>query len=78
MNENKISNIDVIKGLANLTQLSLSDNQIKDVSALTGLKKLDMLFIGTNQISDADLQALEKALPNCNIYVDLKVNIYDR
>lgn len=68
LSSNQITNITALKGLINLQKLDLSSNEIKDISALKGLTNLKELDLSSNQVSEADQEALQKSLPNCNIY----------
>jgi len=46
------ADIEPLKYMVNLTELSLWSNQISDISALAGLKNLTVLSLGDNRISD--------------------------
>lgn len=68
LSHNNISDINALSGLTNLTLLHLDYNNISDISALSGLTNLTSLGLYDNNISDSDIEALEQALPNCNIF----------
>ena len=50
MNENRISDISVLSGLTNLTDLQLDNNHISDISALSGLTNLESLWLQGNPV----------------------------
>ena len=60
------------KGLEKLTQLTtlqLYDNNLTDVSGLEKLTQLTDLHLGSNpDLTEAQIDQLQKALPNCVIY----------
>ena len=60
--------IDSLKGLDNLVILDLSKNQLTNVQALAELTKLRSLNLLDNDgLKIAEIQGLQKALPNCEI-----------
>ena len=66
--ENQIVDIDSLKGLDNLVILDLSKNQLTNVKALGELTKLRSLNLLDNAgLKVAEIQGLQKALPNCEI-----------
>jgi len=73
LNRNRISDLTPLKELTNLKSLDLYDNQIEDLSALSGLKQLTTLDLSTNpKLTRAQIDELQKALPNCQITHDAK------
>ncbi len=52
INSNSISDISLLAGLANLTELRFEDNSIFDISPLAGLTNLTWLELDNNSISD--------------------------
>ncbi len=52
VNSNSITDITPLSGLANLTNLDLSDNSITDITPLSGMTSLGRLYLYTNSISD--------------------------
>ena len=68
LGENQIGDIDHLKYLDNLIILDLSKNQLTNVKALGGLTKLQSLNLFDNEgLKLAEIQALQRALPNCEI-----------
>jgi hypothetical protein len=67
---NQISDIVSLVGLTNLRLLDLNNNQISDLTPLSGLTNLSMLFLWSNQITLEQVNALQKALPDCRIEHD--------
>ena len=64
---NKITKLDPLAGLTELRELDLRRNRFVDLTPLTGLKKLQDLKLHSNYLSDAEVEKLQKALPNCKI-----------
>ena len=64
---NKITKLDPLAGLTELRELDLRRNRFIDFTPLTGLKKLQDLKLHSNYLSDAEVEKLQKALPNCKI-----------
>ena len=60
-----------LEGLVNLQTLVLSATPVGDAGLvhLKGLKNLQELWLGGAQVSDAGAKQLQKALPNCRIYM---------
>jgi Leucine-rich repeat (LRR) protein len=52
---NPLSDISVLAGLTNLTNLYLNENQISDISPLAGLTNLEALGLNSNQVSDVSV-----------------------
>ena len=66
---NNISDVSPLGGLINLSEkLLLYGNNISDVSPLTGLVNLKVAEFHDNNISLEQRTALEKALPNAELY----------
>jgi internalin A len=66
---NNISDVSPLGGLINLSEkLLLYGNNISDVSPLTGLVNLKEAEFHENNISLEQRTALEKALPNTELY----------
>ena len=63
-----------MKGLVKLTQLTklyLHDNKLTDVKGLEKLTKLEVLALSGNpDLTKAQIDELQKALPNCKISSD--------
>ena len=63
-----------VKGLENLTQLKyldFADNKLTDVKGLENLTQLKSLKLFDNpDLTKAQIDELQKALPNCKIYSD--------
>ncbi len=57
--------------MTELKWLALADNQITDLKPLAGLTKLRTLGLEDNpNLTKAEIDKLQKALPNCNINHD--------
>lgn len=67
---NSITDLSPLANLTELAFLELSGNDLSDLSPLYGLKKLTFLRIFDCGLSDAELQAVDEALPHCNIITD--------
>ena len=70
LSDNDISDITPLSKLITLEELGLYKNDITDVTPLFGLVNLKKLELFDNPISDKDIQALKKALPNCEIILE--------
>jgi len=71
LQDNRIKDVSPLKELTKLEWLYLQDNRIKDVSPLKELTELRYLFLQDNpDLSKAQIDALQKALPNCTIEHD--------
>ena len=65
---NNISDVTPLKGLTNLEKLELSPNEPMDISPLKILTKLKYLCLrGYYIFPKSEIEALRKALPNCEI-----------
>ncbi|HBU58718.1 MAG TPA: hypothetical protein DEB48_02630, partial [Verrucomicrobiales bacterium] len=59
-----------ITGLENLTQLehlSLDQNKLTSIKGLEKLTQLKFLSLRNNELTKAQINELQKALPNCRI-----------
>jgi Leucine-rich repeat (LRR) protein len=66
---NQITDIKPLAGLKNLSYVDLDSNQIADLTPLYGLPYLVVLSIYDNpEITLAEIDKLQKALPNCKIF----------
>ena len=70
LNHNKLTDVKGLEKLTQLTELSLQDNQLTDVKHLEKLTQLKGLWLSDNQLTKAQIDQLQKALPNCKIYSD--------
>ena len=68
LNLNKLKTVAGLEKLTNLEHLNLRGNQLTSVTGLEKLTKLKGLSLQGNQLTKAQIDALQKALPNCNIY----------
>ena len=65
---NRLTDLAPLAGLSNLRELQLQVNQLTDLSPLTGLKQLTTLRLSGNpKLPRAEIDKLQKALPNCKI-----------
>ena len=70
---NRISDLSPLTGLTNLRTLHLGHNPITDLSSLAGLKQLTSLYLRSiPKLTRAQIDKLQKALPNCEIIHDAK------
>lgn len=67
---NLIEDITALKSLENLKTLYIDANPISDIALLHSLTSLRTLSMKGITISTSELEALEKALPDCNIFAD--------
>ncbi|WP_417374983.1 leucine-rich repeat domain-containing protein [Gimesia maris] len=63
----QITDVSPLAELTNLKYLILAYNPVNDVKPLHGLKQLQFLFLNETNVSEADYQAIQKALPDCQI-----------
>lgn len=70
LSNNRIDDFSPLAGLTNLTELNLSNNDNGDVRALSGLTHLKKLYLTENPVSDEQIEALQAALPDCEIFTD--------
>ena len=75
LSNNQISDMSALKELTQLRILELDDNQISDVSPLKELTQLEELYLKFNHgdppLSKDQIEELQEALPECNIYYDI-------
>ena len=65
---NKLTSVNGLEKLTQLTMLNLEDNQLTDVKGLENLTKLNGLHLSNNpDLTKAQIAELQKALPNCYI-----------
>jgi hypothetical protein len=73
LQNNQLTDFTALKELTQLTVLYLNDNQLTDVKGLENLTQLTWLELHDNpDLTEAQIDELEKALPNCTIYSDPK------
>jgi Leucine-rich repeat (LRR) protein len=66
---NQLTDVKGLEKLTNLTQLFLGHNKLTDVKGLEKLKQLRWLRLSGNpDLTKAQIDELQKALPNCKIY----------
>ncbi len=63
----QINDVSPLAELTNLKYLILAYNPVNDVKPLHGLKQLQFLFLNETNVSEAGYQAIQKALPDCQI-----------
>ena len=65
---NKLTSVNGLEKLTQLTMLNLEDNQLTDVKGLENLTKLGGLHLSNNPaLTKAQIDELQEALPNCKI-----------
>ena len=65
---NKLTSVNGLEKLTQLTMLNLEDNQLTDVKGLENLTKLGGLHLSNNPaLTKAQIDELKKALPKCKI-----------
>ena len=68
LRQNKLTDVKGLEKLTQLTSLGLNNNQLTDVKGLEKLTKLESLFLlGNPDLTKAQIDQLQKALPNCKI-----------
>ena len=68
LGNNEISDINPLAELTNLVGLGLDYNQISDISPLAGLTNLEYLYLWNNPLTQAQIDNLQRALPDCEIF----------
>jgi Leucine-rich repeat (LRR) protein len=77
LNDTQISDLTPLVGLTNLRYLTLSSNKISDISLLAGFTNLLQLYLSNNPINVERIHALQKALPDTEIYANQQRPIGD-
>ena len=73
LHNNKLTSVKGLEKLTGLKELYLSFNQLTDVKALEKLNQLTWLDLGWNpDLTKAQIDELQKALPNCEIESDFE------
>ena len=68
---NQLTSVQGLENLTQLDQLQLDNNQLTNVTGLKNLTQLVMLWLKNNPaLTKAQIDELQKALPNCKIYSD--------
>lgn len=75
LDDNGLTDISVLAALTSLKSLSLENNSISDLSSLYTLTLLESLHIRGNDVTAQDIQALQRALPNCAILTDVDMSV---
>jgi hypothetical protein len=65
-----VRDIRLLAGLTNLEELNLWKTEVGDLTPLNNLKKLQFLDIEDTKVSRADVERLQRMLPNCKIEHD--------
>jgi internalin A len=68
LSRNKITDVSPLSGLTNLQVLWLAFNEITDITPLHQLENLYTLILRENPISEEQIEALQKALPDLEIF----------
>ena len=67
----QLTNVKGLEKLTKLIQVNLSNNQLTDVTGLEKLTQVTVLQLYSNpDLTKAQIDELQKALPNCRIYSD--------
>ncbi|MBI2823670.1 MAG: hypothetical protein HYX69_03140 [Planctomycetia bacterium] len=66
----QVSDLTPLAGLANLKTLDLRGSKVRDLAPLSGLSKLVELDVRFTAVSRGQVEALQKALPHCEIRHD--------
>ena len=64
----QVSDLSPLAELKNLKVLWLKHTQVSDLTPLAELKNLEWLNLRSTQVSGEQLQKLQQALPNCEIF----------
>ena len=68
LNHNRLTNVRGLEKLTQLKSLNLMDNRLTDVRGLEKLTQLKSLnLMGNRYLTKAQIEQLQKALPNCDI-----------
>ncbi len=69
LGDNKLISVESLENLTQLTWLSLDKNRLTDLKGLEKLTKLEVLYLRDNpSLTKAQIDELQKALPNCRIF----------
>ena len=70
--DHRATDVKGLEKLAQLKELWLHNNKLTDVEGLRGFcARLEYLWLSNNlDLTKAQIDALQKALPNCKIYSD--------
>jgi hypothetical protein len=70
LHSTQVRNLTPLASLRNLRELNLAKTPVSDIFPLAGLANLQSLNISNTQVGEADVQVLQRALPNCKIVHD--------
>ncbi|HEY2841914.1 MAG TPA: leucine-rich repeat domain-containing protein [Pirellulales bacterium] len=65
-----VSDLKPLASLKNLEGVNINDTQVSDLTPLAGLTKLKSVSVKRSPVSKGQVEALQKALPNCKIEHD--------
>jgi Leucine-rich repeat (LRR) protein len=71
---NPIEDLSPLSGMSQLEELDLTQTKVRDLTPLHGLKKLKKLWLMMLDIEDAQIEALQKALPDLEIVRKMQFN----
>jgi hypothetical protein len=63
----QVSDLAPLSGLINLESLDLRETPVSDLTPLASLKNLKIVQLNTSRVTKEQVEALQKALPNCTI-----------
>ena len=72
LRDTQVSDLTPLAEADNLPWLCLENTQVSDIAPLAELDNLQWLWLGGARVSDEQVQALQQALPNCNIRLKFK------
>jgi len=64
---NQVSDLEPLRSLTHLQKLDCASNQLSNLEPLPSLTQLQELIYGENPISQTDVEAFQKAVPNCRV-----------
>lgn len=70
LSNNQISDLTPLAYMRNLEKLNLANNRVNSVTALLNLTQLKELDISNNDLTAAQIERLERTLPDCKILHD--------
>ena len=73
--ENQLTNVKGLENLTQLTHLTLFSNQLTDVKGLEKCTQLEVLWLSYNPLTKAQIDQLQKALPNCSIIFEVALDL---